>query len=146
MRSFLLGRLAPMLAISGVIVGLGLLVKGHDTPGGGFVAGISFALVVVLLVAGRGASWFRRQLRVDPESLLLVGIAILFSSAFGPVLFGRPALSQGTWEVVLPLGFEWKLQSALLFDGAVGLTIASGITSAALVLWERLALEEKIEP
>lgn len=146
MRSFLLGQLALPLSVAGAIVAAGLLVKGHDTPGGGFVAGLSGAFIVVLLIAGRGTRWFRDRVRVAPESMLLVGVGLLFAAAFGPTLLGLPALTQDTARVVLPDGRVWKIPSSLLFDLGVALSVGSGLASAVLVLWERLALEEKVEP
>jgi len=146
MRSFLLGQLALVLSVAGMIVAAGLLLKAHDTPGGGFVAGISTAFVVVLLIAARGTPWFRARVGVAPESLLLVGVGILFASAFVPVLLGAPAATHGTVTLHLPLGVEWKLSTTLIFDLGVTITIASGLASAILVLWERLVTEERILP
>ena len=44
MRSFLLEQLARLIIPLALLLGLSLLLKGHNAPGGGFVGGLSLAV------------------------------------------------------------------------------------------------------
>ena len=43
-----------------------LLLRGHDLPGGGFVAGVTMAVAFILHYMARGTVWVEAQLRVCP--------------------------------------------------------------------------------
>ena len=65
---------ADYLMIPGLIVqlmfpvillfGLHLFLRGHDLPGGGFAAGITVSVALILLYMARGARWVELHLRV----------------------------------------------------------------------------------
>src|SRR3546814_18172374 len=69
---------ADYLMIPGLIVqlmfqvillfGVHLFLRGHDLPGGGFSAGITVSVALILLSMMRGARWVAKQLRVSGKS------------------------------------------------------------------------------
>ena len=43
-----------------------LLLRGHDLPGGGFVAGLTMAVAIILQYMAGGTSWVEARLRIYP--------------------------------------------------------------------------------
>ena len=63
--------LFPVIAVTAVF----LLLRGHDLPGGGFVAGITMAVGFILQYMARGTIWVEARLRVLPVSWMGVGLS-----------------------------------------------------------------------
>ena len=67
MKSFLLQQLARLILPFAILLGLALLLKGHDEPGGGFVAGLSLAAAGILCVTAYGTRRFHEIFPVEPD-------------------------------------------------------------------------------
>ncbi len=135
MKSFLLQQLARAILPLAILLGLALLLKGHDAPGGGFVGGLAFAVAGILGFTAYGARRFHAAIPVEPERVALLGGALLLSSLALPLLLGDAGLTQ--WNGKLELGpFSFKWQSVLLFEVGVVLTVGGALSAAALWLWE----------
>src|SRR3546814_5482624 len=75
---------ADYLMIPGLIVqlvfpvillfGVHLFLRGHDLPGGGFSAGITVSVALILLYMMRGARWVETHLRVQPVRWVGAGL------------------------------------------------------------------------
>ena len=50
-----------------------LLMRGHSMPGGGFVAGLTFAVAVILQYMAAGTRWVEARYDLDPMRLIGVG-------------------------------------------------------------------------
>lgn len=143
MRSFLLEQMARFIIPPALLFALGLLLKGHNEPGGGFVAGLTAALAGVLTIAAYGTRVFRDRMPVDPARLALVGIALALLTLVLPVLFGRPMLAHLQADLHLPGGLHWHVHTSLLFDAGVMLAVGGGGTAAAIWLWEQRSPAQK---
>lgn len=134
MKSFLLQELTRLILPLALLLGLALLLKGHDAPGGGFVAGLSLAVAGILGFTAYGARRFHSTVPIEPERAALIGGAVLLASLVFPLLLGDPSLSQrhGTLEIG-PL--SWKWHSTLVFEIGVVLTVGGALSAAALSLW-----------
>ena len=99
-----------------------LLLRGHNEPGGGFVAGLVIAIAFVLLLLADGVAVARSALLIAPRSLLGVGLLIALASALFPLALGRPFLTACWTELGTP---EWHLLvgTPLLFDIGVCLVV-----------------------
>ena len=64
--------LMPLL----VLFALFMLLRGHNEPGGGFVAGLVVAAAFALHGFTFGVAAARRALIVDPETLLGIGLLV----------------------------------------------------------------------
>ena len=134
MKSFLLQELTRLILPLALLLGLALLLKGHDAPGGGFVAGLSLAVAGILGFTAYGARRFQATVPIEPERAALLGGGLLLASLVFPLLLGDPGLSQhhGTLEIG-PL--SWKWHSTLVFEIGVVMAVGGALSAAALWLW-----------
>ncbi len=135
MTSFLLQQLTRILLPFALLLGLSLLLKGHDHPGGGFDGGLAWAAAAILAFTAYGARRFHGTLPLEPERIALLGGLVLLASVAVPPLLGAPALTHGSRVVALgPLA--WKADSMLWFEVGVAMVVGGGLAAAALWLWE----------
>jgi multicomponent Na+:H+ antiporter subunit B len=110
--------LMPLLLLFAVF----LLLRGHNEPGGGFVAGLVAAVAFVLRVLAEGAESARAALLVNPSRLLGTGLLAALASGLVPLPLGRPFLT-ACWTEVGPSGFRVLVGTPLLFDLGVCLVV-----------------------
>ncbi|MCL4839176.1 MAG: Na(+)/H(+) antiporter subunit B [Thermoanaerobaculia bacterium] len=130
MRSRLLLRATRVVLPLAALFALALFVKGHDEPGGGFVAGLSLAIGAVLSLA---AGAFPGRRLAAAQSLAVLGLLLVLATLLVPLAAGRPALTHAFGKLPLPWGESLKWHGALLFDLGVLLAVAGGITAVAEV-------------
>ena len=114
-----------------VAFSLYLLIRGHDLPGGGFAAGITMAIALVLQYMAAGTRSVEERLRVQPLTWMGAGLLLTLATGFGAMLFGSPFLTSWFRYAQLPIIGEIPLATALLFDIGVFLLV---IGATALVL------------
>jgi len=111
-----------------LLVSIFLFVRGHNAPGGGFVAGLVTAVALLMQhMAGGG-----QRLRLDYARIAGVGLLVAGATGIAAWLFGKPFLTSAHAEPVLPLIGELPLASAMLFDLGVYLAVV-GATMLTLV-------------
>ncbi|HNU10878.1 MAG TPA: monovalent cation/H+ antiporter subunit A [Rubrivivax sp.] len=98
---------------------LHLLLRGHNAPGGGFVAGLVVASALVAQYMVSGTRWVESRLRVLPVHWIAVGLALVLATGLGALVLGYPFLTSHTAHVDWPLLGELELPSAALFDVGV---------------------------
>ena len=81
--------LMPLL----LLFALFLLLRGHNEPGGGFVAGLVVSAAFVLYSIDSGIPACRRALLVNPSRLLGIGLLIALASGFPALVIGRPYMT-----------------------------------------------------
>jgi multicomponent K+:H+ antiporter subunit A len=115
-----------------LVVAVFLLLRGHDAPGGGFVAGLvtSVALLVQYMVSG--AEWVEERVRLRPRVLIGAGLLLAIATGAGAFAAGRPFLTSRTWHLTVPVLGEVHVPSATLFDLGV-FSIVVGSTLFILV-------------
>jgi multicomponent Na+:H+ antiporter subunit B len=95
--------LLPLLLLFAVF----LLLRGHNEPGGGFVAGLVVAAAYALLAFASGVPAARQAMIVQPERLLGVGLLVSLLSGVPAVFLGKPFLSAIWWGPVgTPMPFD----------------------------------------
>jgi len=119
----------PLLSVLSIF----LLLRGHDEPGGGFIAGLLFVSAIALHILAFGVTESRRMLRVDPLTLIGLGVSVVAVSGVLGLIVGQPFLS-GLWGPTIPgIG---KLSSILLFDIGVFLIVVGTAVLALFTLEE----------
>jgi multicomponent K+:H+ antiporter subunit A len=120
--------LFPVIVVATVF----LLLRGHDKPGGGFVAGITMAVAFILQYMAGGTIWVETRLRVLPMRWMSVGLLLATGIGAAAWLFGRPFLSSSYSYLEIPLIGAVPVSSALVFDFGV-FTLVVGATVLMLV-------------
>lgn len=102
-----------------LLVSLALLWRGHNEPGGGFIAGLVAASAYALRHLAGVPRAFARALGLAPRPLAATGLAVAVLSAWvGPAL-GEP-LMRGVWVEPVP---GLALGTPLAFDVGVYLLV-----------------------
>src|SRR6185312_12534252 len=80
---------------------LHLYLRGHDLPGGGFVAGITVTMTLIVLYMAAGARWVEARLKVAPVRWIGVGLLLAIATGLAAVVLGKPFLTShhGHWTV-----------------------------------------------
>jgi multicomponent K+:H+ antiporter subunit A len=124
----LLLRVAARLVLPlALVVTLYIFLRGHNQPGGGFIAGLITAVALVLQYVALGQSRAEALLHTHGGLRFVraigVGLGIAGLTGAGAWLFGEPFLTSAHGNLVLPLLGELPLATASLFDLGVYITV-----------------------
>lgn len=122
-RSPIVDASLRLLQPSIVVLSLYFLFAGHNQPGGGFVGGLVLGAAISLRFVAGGAAEVRSMVRVQPWTVLGVGLAVAAVTALVPVLLGNQVLEHHAVAWHLPLLGDVKFTTALPFDIGVYLVV-----------------------
>ncbi len=132
-----------------LVVTVYIFMRGHNLPGGGFIAGLITAVALVLQYMALGQSRAEMLLRAQGGGRFVrwigTGLAIAGLTGVGAFLFGRPFLTSAHGHPVVPLLGELPLASAALFDLGVYITVV-GATLLTLSTLGSVTREGAAEP
>jgi multicomponent K+:H+ antiporter subunit A len=127
LEPLLLRRVARLVLPIALVLSIYIYWRGHNLPGGGFIAGLVTAAALVLQYMALG------QLRA--ENLLHgaagrrftrwigIGLGIAWLTGVGAFFFGRPFLTSAHGHPSVPVLGELPLATAALFDLGVYITV-----------------------
>lgn len=121
-----------------MLVGCYLFLRGHNQPGGGFVAGLVFAIGFVLQYIASGQDWTAARRRIPYHAMIGAGVLVASATGVGSFLAGRPFLTSNYTHIQLPPLQDFELATAALFDLGVFLCVL-GAVMLALDALARLA-------
>ena len=119
--------LVRLLLPLAMLVAVYLFMRGHNQPGGGFVAGLVMSVALLLQYIVSGTEWVEAHLNVNPRHWIAVGLLLTLATGLGAVAMGFPFLTTHTVHLSLPLLGDIHLPSALFFDTGV-FTLVVGAT------------------
>ncbi|MFM7462100.1 MAG: hydrogen gas-evolving membrane-bound hydrogenase subunit E, partial [Burkholderiales bacterium] len=141
--SLLLNTVTSLLLPMALIVSIYFYLRGHNQPGGGFIAGLVFAVALILqyVAVGQQAAEARARLRYP----IWIGWGLLFAgvTGLGSALVGFPFLTSAFKYFSFPLIGAVPIASAMFFDLGVFLTVIGG-TMLALATLGRLGQRDVI--
>ncbi|MGY0505602.1 monovalent cation/H+ antiporter subunit A [Luteimonas sp. e5] len=103
-----------------------LFLRGHNAPGGGFIAGLAIAVPVLVKYVLQGARSVEATFGFDYLRGIGLGLIVAVLGGLGSLLFQLPFLTSGYIAPSLPLIGELPLASALVFDTGVYLVVFCG--------------------
>jgi len=116
-------NLSRMILPLALLVSVFIFLRGHNLPGGGFIAGLITAVALILQYVASGEKWTTQRLGVNYHHLAGIGVIIAGVTGLASWLFGYPFLTSTFDHFHLPLVGEFELASALSFDLGVYLTV-----------------------
>jgi multicomponent K+:H+ antiporter subunit A len=140
---------ARMVLPLALVVTLYIFMRGHNQPGGGFIAGLITAVALVLQYMAMGQSRAEALLRAEGGSRFVrwigIGLGIAGLTGVGAFAFGQPFLTSAHGHPVVPLLGELPLATAALFDLGVYITVV-GATLLMLSSLGAVTRETSTEP
>lgn len=110
-----------------LMVGVYLFLRGHNQPGGGFVAGLVFAIALVMQYIAAGLNWTAARLRINYQLLIGLGVLTATATGLGSWVAGRPFLTSSYGYFHLPPLEEFELATAMAFDLGVFLCVLGAV-------------------
>ncbi|MDM0113554.1 monovalent cation/H+ antiporter subunit A [Variovorax sp. J22R133] len=123
--------LVRLLLPLSVLVSVYFFMRGHNQPGGGFVAGLVMSVALLLQYIVSGTEWVEEHLRIYPRRWIAVGLLLALATGGGAVVLGYPFLTTHTAHLHVPVLGELHVPSALFFDMGV-FTLVLGATMLIL--------------
>jgi multicomponent K+:H+ antiporter subunit A len=111
-----------------IVVAVYLFLRGHDLPGGGFAAGVTMSIALILQYMAGGARWIEARLRILPISWIGLGLLCAAFTGMGAWLFDHPFLTSHFRYLDLPVIGQMPAATALLFDlGVFAVVVGSTV-------------------
>ena len=111
--------LVRLLLPIAVVIALYFFMRGHNLPGGGFVAGLCVAIAFLTQYIVAGTHWVEAHLQLKVIRWIALGMLAAVATGLGSLWFGYPFLTSHTAHVTLPGLGEVHFPSAMLFDVGV---------------------------
>ena len=117
------------------VVSMYLFMRGHNQPGGGFVAGLVMSVAFILQYMVAGTQWVEAQMSLRPLRWMGTGLLFATITGLGAIGFGYPFLTTHTAHFNLPLLGDIHVASALFFD----IGVFAVVVGATLLILTALA-------
>ncbi|MFD1794996.1 monovalent cation/H+ antiporter subunit A [Paracoccus aurantiacus] len=111
-------------------VGLFIFLRGHNQPGGGFIAGLIVAISLLMQYMASGFAWAQERQRVPFHAMIGIGVVLAAGTGIGAWLFGLPFLTSNYGYFKLPFLEEIELATAMAFDLGVFLCVLGAVMLA----------------
>ncbi|MFC6280081.1 MULTISPECIES: monovalent cation/H+ antiporter subunit A [Polaromonas] len=111
--------LVRLLLPLSVLVSVYFFMRGHNAPGGGFVAGLVMSVALLLQFIVSGTEWVEEHLRIYPRRWIAIGLLLALATGGGAVVLDYPFMTTHTAHLHLPLLGSIHVPSALFFDMGV---------------------------
>jgi monovalent cation:proton antiporter len=126
MSSLILTTVTRLVVFVVLLFSLCPLLRGHNSPGGGFIAGVMTALGILLQAIASDPRCVRRVFRVEPRLLAGIGLSTSLCTGLVPMLFGHPFLTSTFGHLHAPWLGEIEIASAFFFDLGVYCAVVGG--------------------
>jgi multicomponent K+:H+ antiporter subunit A len=115
--------IAHLLLPVAFVLAAHLFLRGHNEPGGGFVAGLVVAVAFLMQYLVAGTVWVETRARLRPTRWIGTGLLFAALTGLGAVALGYPFLTTHTAHLTLPLVGDVHVPSATFFDLGVFLAV-----------------------
>lgn len=121
-----------------LVISLYIFLRGHNLPGGGFIAGLITAMALIIQYIALGQDQTEQMLKAKSGRLyeiwIGVGLSIAGLTGLAAWFWGRPFLTSAHIFVNPPIIGEMHLASAALFDVGVYVTVVGAVMLMISVL------------
>ena len=113
-----------------LMVGVYIFLRGHNAPGGGFIAGLIVAIAYLMQYMASGFEWASVRQRLPYHSVIGAGVLVAALTGVGSWLADRPFLTSNFGYFKVPFIEEFELATAALFDLGVFLCVFGAVMLA----------------
>ncbi|MGL4297165.1 MAG: monovalent cation/H+ antiporter subunit A [Aestuariivirga sp.] len=121
-----------------LMVALFIFLRGHNQPGGGFIAGLVVAIALIMQYMASGFDWAAARQKYPYHGIIAAGIFAALLTGLGSLVLGYPFLTSSYGYFKLPFIEKFELATAMAFDAGVFLCVV-GAVMLALESLSRLA-------
>ncbi|MBW4706636.1 monovalent cation/H+ antiporter subunit A [Roseobacter sp. YSTF-M11] len=126
-----------------LMVGFYIFLRGHNEPGGGFIAGLIVSIAVVMQYMASGFAWTSARLKYPYHGVIGAGVLVAGFTGIGSWFVGKPFLTSDFTYVRIPPFEKFELATAALFDLGVFLSVV-GAVMLSLESFSRLARRAQV--
>ncbi len=112
----------PLLPLA-LLVSVYLFLRGHNAPGGGFIAGLVTGTAILLQYVAYGGDWARERLPWSYTNVIAAGLLVATATGLASWAFGVPFLTSTFGYVTWPVVGKFELASAMAFDLGIYLAV-----------------------
>jgi len=127
LHPLLLAVVARVMLPLALVVAAYVFFRGHNAPGGGFVAGLIVAIALIMQHVAGGTGWAVRRMHVDAPVLIGAGVLLAATTGLAAWVFARPFLTSTYGHFALPLVGAVEVASATAFDAGVFLAVVGAV-------------------
>ena len=120
-------RVALPLAL---LVGVYIFLRGHNVPGGGFIAGLVVSIALLMQYMASGFAWSTARQRYDYHAVIASGVLFAVMTGVGSLILGWNFLTSSGFYLPVPGMEDIHLVSAAVFDLGVMLTVVGAVMLA----------------
>jgi multicomponent K+:H+ antiporter subunit A len=120
--------LFPLMLLVAVFV----FLRGHNLPGGGFIAGLIAAVALISQYLANGIDWTNARIKVNMHIVIAIGLTAAVVTGIVAMLLSYPFLTSTFTYLKWPLVGKFEIASAMAFDLGVFLVVV-GATVLILV-------------
>ncbi len=132
----------PLLPLA-LLVAAYIFLRGHNMPGGGFIAGLVASVALVLQYLASGVRWVHERAPRDYHPVVALGLLAAGATGMASLVFDAPFLTSAHGYVHWPLVGKVHLASAIAFDVGVFLTVVGATLLILVNLGKLTAVDEK---
>jgi len=137
-RSIIFEVVARLLFPVLIVFAIYLLLAGHNTPGGGFAAGMVTGLAMTVRYLAGGRYELDETAPIDAGVLMGTGLFVAAVSGLAPLAFGGVVLQSAAIDLVVPLLGEVHLVTSTFFDIGVYLVVVGLVLDLLRALGSRI--------
>jgi multicomponent K+:H+ antiporter subunit A len=128
-----------------VVIGLYIFLRGHNLPGGGFIAGLVISIAILMQYMASGFEWASHRRPIEHHTLIALGVLVAAATGIGSLAFDAPLFTSSFGYFNLPLIGELELATAMAFDLGVALAVVGAVMLALAELAHVAQRAEKLE-
>lgn len=124
-----------------LLVGVYIFLRGHNMPGGGFIASLVVSIALIMQHMASGFGWAEKKLKMNYHAWIGSGVLIAGFTGLVSMVFNAPFLTSAFDHFHFPLVGDVELASAMAFDLGVFMTVVGAVmlTLANLARISRMA-------
>ncbi|MBI4317291.1 MAG: hypothetical protein HY675_02275 [Chloroflexi bacterium] len=136
MTAPILRTISRLILPFGLVFAVYMLLRGHNSPGGGFIAGVMAAAAIALQYVAFNARRVHHLFPIDHVKVVGAGLSLAGLTGVAATVFGQPFLTSTFGFYHVPVLGEVEIASAMFFDIGIFLVVVGAINCMVSALGE----------